>query len=644
MNLSASSYAGAVPVAKPAGPATAMPRHPDGAPVAVVSVSSEDQGLSELLDAFGAEPVFADRYSGPEMRGPVADADIAVLPVEGLADVRPVSSDDTDWLDLARESPEETAPEPDPSGFDAPDEGVDTGVANALIDGLENSASVSSEDPGLAGLPEEFGPAAFRDGFGSEPVDGHPEEPPASPQEFSPRDFPGGSGPGESAFADTLLRDLADNPSVSSGDPGSFDMAEDSVPVSGVRDPEPWDDDPRRAEPEEGLRERPAERPAAALAFAMDPDTEDALREGLLRYVSPASGFDDPQVWSGGLRAAIAALADGYSTQLVIVDIDGISYPAGAIHELAEVCEIGTVVIAIGSDDSARLGRELLLAGVSDYLVKPITAAAVREATEGVAVSGGSQTASGCVAGFAGTGGSGATTLAVATALHAAELGRYVSVLDLGRTVPAAALLLDVEPAPGLDQLFETAGRMSPDPQMLDGVRAERSERISVYAYRWGAAPPPVPSMAALDWLLGELRHRSQLVLVDGLDDPAMRVALLAEVDVRVLVAEPTLSGANRAARLLDIVGAGPSTLLVQNHTREFRRGAGERLWRGPGMEAPPDIVIPFDPSLPEIADRGWPKGRVPRRLRKPLASLAERILKPDVGQSAGAPGVSRRS
>ena len=92
--------------------------------------------------------------------------------------------------------------------------------------------------------------------------------------------------------------------------------------------------------------------------------------------------------------------------------------------------------------------------------------------------------------------------------------------LDLNRTVPAMALLLDVEPSAGLDQLFDVAGRMPPDAQMLDGVRAERSDRISLYAYRLGSSPPPAPPMPALDWLLGQLRHRSQLVLVDGLDDP----------------------------------------------------------------------------------------------------------------------------
>ena len=92
-------------------------------------------------------------------------------------------------------------------------------------------------------------------------------------------------------------------------------------------------------------------------------------------------------------------------------------------------------MIALGSDGTARSSREILLAGVSDYLVKPVIAAAVREAAR-AAGSAANGSAEGWLVGFAGTGGNGATTLAAAPALLAAERGRYASVLDLNRTSP----------------------------------------------------------------------------------------------------------------------------------------------------------------------------------------------------------------
>ena len=361
-----------------------------------------------------------------------------------------------------------------------------------------------------------------------------------------------------------------------------------------------------------------------ALAFATDPTSEHALREGL-------ADFQDAQVWPGDLRAAAAALEQGHAPRLVFVDIDGTSYPAGAIYELSAVCEVGTLVIALGSDDTARHSREILLAGVSDYLVKPITAAAVREAAARAVGTAANDSLDGWLTGFAGTGGSGTTTLAAATALLAAERGRYVSVLDLNRSFPALAFALDVEPAGGLVDLLSTAARASLHPEMVDGMRAERSGRIAVYGYPWSAVPPPLAPVWAVGELFAELQRRSHLVIVDGMDDPATRQALLAMVDARVLVVEPTATGAASAARMMarlrPMTALEWPVVLVCNHTRPIPPKAAARALAEAGVAARPDVVVPFEPGLPPITDRGWPRGRLPRALRGPLDRLADRVL-----------------
>ena len=543
---------------------------------------------------------------------------------------------------------------------------VDEDFQSALMDSLLDPVTVSSEDPGWAELPEFPPPGPSDDPLApdspgvSRPGDNSSESPSPEHRVAEPVEAPGGSDMG---FEKALLAGLADEPE----DPPHPDEAEtprdgalpdedsfgDLSEAPSVRSddlpPDPAELPPPEYLPPEAMpAELPSDPgsdgetgetvssaspagPAAALAFATDPATEDALREGLLRYEGTSPGSDDPQVWPGGLGAALAALADGQSPGLLIVDIDGVAYPAGAIHRLAEVCDVGTVVIAIGSNGTARLGRELLLAGVSDYLAKPVTAEAVRQAAERATGDEWGRPVAGCVTGFAGTGGSGATTLAAATALRAAEQGRYVSVLDLDRTTSATALLLDVEPAPGLDQLFEVAGASPPDPKLVDGVRAERSERISVYAYRLGPVMPPAPAKPAIQWLLGQLRHRSQVVLVDGLDDPGTCIDLLGAVDMRAIVVEPTASGAARAARMLGLLAGSAPVLVVQNHTRAFRSGAGARLLSGAGVDSPPDFTVPFDPALPRIASRGWSRGGLPRSLAKPVGALAELLSAPVV-------------
>ena len=368
----------------------------------------------------------------------------------------------------------------------------------------------------------------------------------------------------------------------------------------------------------------PALAEVDALAFSTDPASERALREGL-------AGFQDAQVWPGDLHAAVAALGQGHSPRLLFVDIDEIPFPAGAIYELSAVCEVGTIVIALGSDRTARHSREILLAGVSDYLPKPITAAAVRESAARAAGSAANDAPEGLLAGFAGTGGSGATTLAAATALLAAKRGRYVSVLDLNRTCPALAFALDVEPAGGLVDLLSTTARASLHPEMVDGMHAERSSRIAVYGYPWSAIPPPLAPVWAVGELLVELQRRSHLVIVDGMDDPATRQTLLAMVDVRVLVVEPTLAGAASAARTMarirPMIEQGWPVVLVRNHTRAFSPRDAARVLREAGVATRSDVVVPFEPGLPSIADRGWPQGRLPHALREPFARLADRVL-----------------
>ena len=371
----------------------------------------------------------------------------------------------------------------------------------------------------------------------------------------------------------------------------------------------------------------PAAEPEAPapFAFATDPESESALRAGL-------SDHPLPQVWPGDLRTAVATLGAGHAPRLLFVDLDGTPYPAGAIHELASVCEVGTEVIAFGSNATARFSREILLAGVSDYLVKPLTAEAVREAgRSGAGVGATAADPGGWSVGFAGTGGTGSTTLAAATALLAAERGRYVSVLDLDRTFPALAFLLDVEPASGLVEVLSTAARASLHAEMVDGMRAKRSDRISVYGYPWNAVPAPPPPVWAVCELLQELQRRSHLVIVDGLDDPATRFALLAVTDGRVLVVEPTGTGAPAGARLLErlrpMAGSERVALVVQNHTRAGKAKAGAKVLREAGVEPAPEVLVPFEPTLPAVTDRGWPNDRLPKPLRKPLDTLVDRVL-----------------
>ena len=363
-------------------------------------------------------------------------------------------------------------------------------------------------------------------------------------------------------------------------------------------------------------------------AFAADAGTERVLREAL-------DGCREAKVHRGDMTAAIKHLTGASSPQVVIVDLDGSRFPAGSIHELAGVCEFGTRVIALGSNDTARLARELLSTGVDDYLPKPVAAREIRDAVaaalEGDHVP--PRLHAGRVIAFTGCGGGcGATTLAAVTVRASAARGSYVSALDLGRTFAALPWMLDVEPAAGLDELFGVvASGAEAGADMIEAVGADAGARVSVYGYRPGEGMPPAPSPGAVQWLTERLANRSHLVVVDGLSDTDTLLAVLENTDERVLVYEPTLVSLNRLTHTLALLGEGRDAVLVENHARAPKSALSAVQIRQALAGREPALVVPFEPRLPGAADRGRTDGVLGKKYRKALNLLIERVTKRDV-------------
>ena len=105
------------------------------------------------------------------------------------------------------------------------------------------------------------------------------------------------------------------------------------------------------------------------MAFVLDGESEAALSSCLAQLPIPS-----PMIMRGGLTGAIRYLGAERSPESIIVDISGAEMPASQIHDLAELCEPGVLVIAIGDRNDVALYRDLVRAGVSEYIVKPVTA------------------------------------------------------------------------------------------------------------------------------------------------------------------------------------------------------------------------------------------------------------------------------
>ena len=159
---------------------------------------------------------------------------------------------------------------------------------------------------------------------------------------------------------------------------------------------------------------------APLLAFVADAATEKALRE-CLTQLSLASGM----IMRGGIAKAIETLGAERSPNILIVDIGGIDLPISQVHALADVCEPGVTVIAIGNRNEIGLYRDLLHAGVTDYIVKPLTPQLIARALNqrtGTGEASPIQKKLGTMTALIGArGGVGTTTLAVNLAWHLAN-------------------------------------------------------------------------------------------------------------------------------------------------------------------------------------------------------------------------------
>ena len=359
-----------------------------------------------------------------------------------------------------------------------------------------------------------------------------------------------------------------------------------------------------------------------ARGFAADAATLQALRAGL--------GGRKVKLQRGRLAAALRRLAAEPAAKLVFVDLDGVTEPETAGQELAAVCAFETALIGIGSTDTAQYTRTLFQYGMTDYLVKPISAAMVREASAAATGELPDRGYAGRVTAFAGSAGSGTSTLVAALARLAAADGRTATVVDLDAASGRLPALLDAAPADGLPALLGALGASeSAEPEPLavpdgiEGVCVPVDTGLSLVAHSDPAAPPPGPE-AVLE-LLGLLANRTHLVLVTGLADPELRLEIMRRADARVLLYEPTLASLSAAVRCLALLGADHPATLAQCFSRAPRSALTAAHIRYAIADRRPDVVVPFDPALHAVAT-GARSGRPGKAYRNAVREMMNRL------------------
>ncbi len=335
-------------------------------------------------------------------------------------------------------------------------------------------------------------------------------------------------------------------------------------------------------------------------AFACDEESRNLIKEiaGELPVGSVA-------VQSGGIRAAIDHLAVNRSPKLLLVDLSGSELPLNDVDELADVCEPGVLVIALGDQNDVGLFRELTLRGVADYLVKPLNPPLLRESLLRVIQGIGRQSQMSrlgrLVSVVGARGGVGSTCIACGLAhLIAGRRRRRTLLLDLDLQMGSAALTFDLDPVHGLREALEQPERI--DTLFVDRACARRSDTLYVLSAEEPLEDEILVHPDATETLLGELRNRFHFTIVDLPRPPSpLFLQCLEQSNQLVIVADPTLASMRDTLRILQLVSkinASCQPMVVLNRVEANRTGELERKEFEHGIGRKVDLLIGFDNRL----------------------------------------------
>jgi pilus assembly protein CpaE len=326
----------------------------------------------------------------------------------------------------------------------------------------------------------------------------------------------------------------------------------------------------------------------------------------VLRPVVIEMGWQPEKCNKGGLRNAVQALSITASPNILMVDLSESGDPLNDINALAEVCEPGTVVVAVGQVNDVRLYRDLIASGIHDYLLKPLSPGQVRDALsqaqavfaapakhhEGTATK---QHISTAVIGT--RGGVGASTIATSLAwLFSTDEKLPTALLDLDIHFGTGALTLDLEPGRGLTDAIE-------NPSRIDGLFIERAmiranDNLAILSAEAPINSPLMTDGGAFMQLEEEFRQAFDMTVIDMPRNMLINFPqLMGDVNVVVLATELTLASARDSIRILSWLkgnAAQAQILVVANKVQSAVSEISKADFEA-SIESKIDLVIPYD-------------------------------------------------
>ena len=248
----------------------------------------------------------------------------------------------------------------------------------------------------------------------------------------------------------------------------------------------------------------------------------DDVSAQLLKPIVAEHNWSPGMIFQGGIAASVRALGAMPCPEFLLVDISECHDPRADVQALADVCEEGTVVLAIGQTNDIGLYRDLLNAGVHDYLIKPLSTdlmraaflAAIEALDTSEEVEEETPTGDGNNVIVLGVrGGVGASSLAANIAWLKANQNQPTALLDLDLYFGTSAMQFDLEPGRGLADALENPSRV--DSLFLERAVVKPHENLAILCAEAAVGSMHLPTEGALEQLIKAMADNYRNVIVD---------------------------------------------------------------------------------------------------------------------------------
>ena len=272
------------------------------------------------------------------------------------------------------------------------------------------------------------------------------------------------------------------------------------------------------------------------------------------------------------------------------------------VGRLADVCDEGTEVLALGSANDVETYRSLVNEGVNDYIVAPFDAVQIFDAIEAVVIDPDAPPRGRVIAFVGAKGGTGSSTLAHNVSWSLAQLyADDVIILDLDLAFGTADMAFNVDPQQGIQDALEQPERL--DEVLLARYMSEPMDHIKLLA-----APPTLDTEAnidvqSLDTLLEMVRRTAPFIVLDiPINWSAWMKHALMQADEIVLTSTLDLVSLRDTKNLVETLEAkrandAPIRLVINNQGAYRKTELSHKDFEN-AVGGKTALIIEHDPAL----------------------------------------------